>query len=163
MTSIEHWTSFFQTTASGAATLAGMVVVAISINLGRILEAPALPGRAAEALIPLAGVAVISLLGLTPDQPITLFGWETLVAGALIWTSTTVIHRRSVTAHHADPRTLRWPRILLANVQSLPFVAAGVLLIQEGAHGLYWIVPGVILCLIAGILNTWVLLIEILR
>ena len=163
MTSIDHWSSFFQSAASASATLAGMVVVAISINLSRILEIPGLSSRAAEALLPLAGVAVIALLGLTPDQPIRLFGWETLAVGALIWTSTTVIHRRSLRVHRADPRTLRWPRILLANIQSLPFVAAGVILIQEGTHGLYWIVPGVILCLIGGILNTWVLLIEILR
>jgi modulator of FtsH protease len=129
-------------------------VVAISINLSRILEVPGLSSRAAEALIPLAGVAVISLLGIVPDQSIRTFGWETLAAGALTWLASGVIHLRSLPLYRADPRSLRWSRILLANIQSLPFVAAGVLLIQEGTRGLY---------LIAGILNTWVLLIEILR
>ncbi len=163
MTSIDHWTSFFQSSSSASATLAGMVVVAISINLGRILEVPGLSSRAAEALIPLAGVAVISLLGIVPDQTIRQFGWETLGAGVATWLGNAVIHLRSFAAAHADARTVRWPRFILTNVQSLPFIAAGFILIHEGPHGLYWIVPGVILCLIAGILNTWVLLIEILR
>ena len=125
MTSIDHWTSFFQSSSSATATLAGMLVVAISINLSRILEAPGLSGRAAEALIPLAGVAAISLLGLVPDQSIRLFGWETLAAGALTWVANGVIHLRALLAYGGDQLVLRWSRIVLGNIQSLPFIAAG--------------------------------------
>jgi hypothetical protein len=48
-------------------------------------------------------------------------------------------------------------------LSSLPFIAAGVLVYLGAQGALYWIVPGVIVSLIATIVNAWVLLIEILR
>jgi len=41
-------------------------------------------------------------------------------------------------------------------------VAGGTLLAQAGG-GLYWLVPSVLAALVFGLVNTWVLLVEILR
>jgi hypothetical protein len=46
-------------------------------------------------------------------------------------------------------------------VAVLPFLVAGVSLRAGG--GLYWLVPGIVLCLVVAVFNAWVLLIEILR
>jgi len=160
---MDHWTNFFQSAVGAAATLCGMLVVAISINLNRILANPRLPGRAAEALVPLTGVLVISMLALIPLQPAWLFGVESFGAGVLMgaWR----LFARGEPAGEPSPIStrLRLTHLVLRLAQSLPFVAAGLLMVLNVSGGLYWIVPGVIFSLVAGILNTWVLLIEILR
>jgi hypothetical protein len=38
-----------------------------------------------------------------------------------------------------------------------------VSLLLRAGGGLYWLVPGVVLCLVVAVLDAWVLLIEILR
>jgi modulator of FtsH protease len=45
----------------------------------------------------------------------------------------------------------------------IPFVIAGIAVLAWGEGGLYWIVPGVILCFLDAMINAWVLLIEIHR
>jgi hypothetical protein len=46
---------------------------------------------------------------------------------------------------------------------SAPFLIAGVLLFWGSSAGLYWAAAGVIVSLVAGVWNTWILLVEILR
>jgi hypothetical protein len=52
---------------------------------------------------------------------------------------------------------------VLAELAVLPFVVAGVSLLRGAGGGLYWLVPGVVLCLVVAVLDAWVLLVEILR
>jgi hypothetical protein len=52
---------------------------------------------------------------------------------------------------------------LLAQINTLPFVVAGASIALGNESGFYWLSAGVILALIGGMLNTWVLLVEILR
>lgn len=54
-------------------------------------------------------------------------------------------------------------RIVMTQLAVLPLLAAGVSLLLGAGGGLYWLVPGVILCLVVAVLDAWVLLIEILR
>jgi modulator of FtsH protease len=157
---MESWAGFFQASAGAGATLTGMLVVAISINLGRILDIPRLPDRAASALIPLAGVLIVSALALVPGQPPAWFGAEALVSGAVIWTLTGLMLIRSTPRKGGVLIALH---LLISQAQSLPFVIGGVLTLIGVREGLYWMVPGVIAAFLGGMLNTWVLLVEILR
>jgi len=156
------WTGFFETSAAASATLVGLLVVAISINISRILGFASLPDRAASALIPLAGVLVVCLLALVP-QPTWAFAGEVLVTGVAIWAQTGRLLFRWF--RNTEGVRLQWVlfHIPLNQVQTVPFIVAGVLLALGFPSGLYWIVPGVIASLLAGLLNTWVLLVEILR
>ena len=54
-------------------------------------------------------------------------------------------------------------RVAMAQLAVLPFLVAGVSLLLRAGGGLYWLVPGVVMCLVVAVLNAWVLLIEILR
>jgi modulator of FtsH protease len=157
------WSSFFQSSAGASATLLGLVVVAISINLSRILEYPQLPRRAATALTPLGGVLVVSLLGLVPSQPPWLFGLEALIAGAAMWISSGAMSMRPSLRHPDIPLWRFWANLLMVQAQSLPFIVAGIMLMAGNPAGGDWIVPAVIFSIVAGLTNTWVLLIEILR
>ena len=45
----------------------------------------------------------------------------------------------------------------------LPLLIAGVSLLLLAGGGLYWLIPGIVLCLLMAVLDAWVLLVEILR
>jgi hypothetical protein len=42
-------------------------------------------------------------------------------------------------------------------------LVAGVTLAAQAGGGLYWLVPGVLAAIVFGLINVWVLLVEILR
>jgi hypothetical protein len=65
-----------------AAALAGLVFVAVSINLARILMFATLPRRAVETLAIAIGLLLASVLVLVPGQSPVVFGTEILVLGA---------------------------------------------------------------------------------
>jgi len=58
------WSEFLVAIAGASSALTGLVFVALSINLARIIELPGVSGRAAETLIVLAGALIGSLAAL---------------------------------------------------------------------------------------------------
>jgi hypothetical protein len=161
--STTEWEGLFLAEAGASAALAGLLFVAISINLARILQGAGLPGRAGEAIVLLVAVLVTSSLGLVPGQSPGVLGVELLAAGLLAWTVLSAVHVRAVRGGAGPSPGARAGRIVLAQAAVLPLPVAGVSLLLGAGGGLYWLVPGVLLCLVVAVLNAWVLLIEILR
>jgi len=64
--------------------LAGLVFVAVSINIRRILSVPSLPGRAGETVILFLGALCECALVLIPHHPVTALGFELLISGTLV-------------------------------------------------------------------------------
>jgi hypothetical protein len=160
--SISDWSDFFVAEAGAAAALTGLVIVAISINIPTILKHALLPSRAAESIVPLAGIVILATVCMVPGQPNWVAGVEIVLVGAIMWTVTTTLQARAF-LHRVEKHPDQWARVLLGQCTTLPIVAGGVSLLIGSGGGLYWLVPGVIVGLIGGIANTWVLLIEILR
>ena len=82
-----QWTDLFVATAGASAALAGLVFVAVSINLERILSYEGLPERALETLLLLVGVLIFSILALMPGQSAVALGAEVLALGLLLFTA----------------------------------------------------------------------------
>jgi hypothetical protein len=159
------WENFFVAEAGAAAALSGLVFVAVSISLRTILGSPHLRARATETLLTFLSVLAITTCGLVPDQGPATLGAEIGASGALLWV---LAVRRHVRAHRdpnleADARRWLWIRVLGAQASSLPFVAAGVLLLTGHDRGLLWVAPGTLASFAAGAFNAWVLLVEIQR
>lgn len=106
---------------------------------------------------------IVSTLVLVPDQPRAALGAELLVTGLLAWSILVAIHLKAVRTRVGPSRAALVARVVMAQVAVLPFLVAAVSLLLEAGGGLYWLVPGVVLCLVVAVLNAWVLLIEIVR
>lgn len=155
-----EWSDLFVATAGASAALAGLLFVAISINLERILRERGLPERGLEAVLLLVAVLVLSIVGLIPGQSDGVLGVEMfLLAAALAFAILRPLRGRPANA----TRTwviARWGLRLAGTVPLL--IGATSVMIGDGG-GLYWVVAGMVFAILAGIANAWVLLVEILR
>ncbi len=159
---IGEWESFFVAQTGAFAALAGLVVVALSINLEKIISMPGLPGRAAEAITLMVLPVFTGLTALVPTQGLRTLGLEYLVIG--VGAAGIVI--QVLRGAPDDDREREFKEVAMrpiALVAVAPTVVAGLLLAGGNSSGLDWVAAGTLLCLFAGIVDAWVLLVEILR
>jgi hypothetical protein len=153
------WSIFFAAELAALAALTGFVVVAISINLSRILAYPGLPRRAGEALIGPVGAITATSLVLVPGQPSLLLGAEVLAVGLVMVLAPIVFQIRWWREREEVTATERAARAATSAGYSLAFLIGGALLMAGAGSGLGWVAAGVI----AVVFNAWVLMVEILR
>ncbi len=163
MPPLAEWQTFFAVQAGAAATLTGLVFVAVSINLSRIMEVRGLPGRAAESLLQLLQVFFVSAMVLVPRQSFAALAAEILVISVVSWVIQTIAQTRYARAREGHPRLWLLSRTVMSQISTAPFWVAGILLALRNGGGLYWLVPGIAFSFVAGVTSAWVLLVEILR
>ncbi len=156
-----QWTDLFVACAGAAAALTGLVFVAVSINIERILAIPTMPERALQTLVALLGVVIVSVLALVPGQGDSELAVELLVAGIAVSATLALLGRGAL--HTGRPPTEVLPRIALFALAAVPFAVAGLSLLVGWGGGLYWVVAGILGAVVGGVVNAWVLLVEILR
>ena len=159
----DDWAGFFGAQVAGFAALTGLVFVALSINLKVIIGLPGVSGRAAEALLLLVEPVLLGLAGLVAHQSIRALGVEWLSVGILAWLAVTGILVRGRGELKDRPDREIVVRLLGTQGASLFILVAGALLVGGITAGFYWQAAGVAACLVIGIVDAWVLLIEILR
>lgn len=160
---ISEWQTFLAVQAGAAVTLTGLVFVAASINLLKIIAYPGLPSRTAESIVQFLQVFFIATAGLIPRQGMFALGMETLGITLFSWLFQgmwQVGYARSKSGH---PKLWLMIRIVQTQLGGIPLVIAGVYLLLGNQLGLYWLAPGFGLSFVAGVANAWVLLIEIHR
>lgn len=156
------WSELFVACAGAGAALSGLVFVAVSINLDRILSLPGIPERGLETIAALLSVVVVSILGLIPG-----IGSETLGAllliESLIWGAGIFVLLFRGLALASRMHVERWFHIVLVVIATVPFIIGGSSVLIGSGGGLYWTVAGILGAIIAAAINAWVLLVEILR
>lgn len=159
-----HWTNFMITAAEAGAALTGLVIVAISVNIAKILSYTHLPARAGATVGTLILVVVVGMAALVP-QSIEALGAEVTCFAVFSWLLQVHAARQMVAARreHHRPLLEMARGIALGQIQTLPFIPGGILLSASHVFGLYWIAVGVIAVFIFSTFNAWVLLVEILR
>jgi modulator of FtsH protease len=157
------WTDFGVSVTGAAAALAGLLFIAISINLRQILDSDGLPSRAAQTLILFGTPLVTAVLVVVPGQARLALGLELIGLGVVVGAGQLYLDLASA---HTEEDTM-WRRLAgrvfpaLLNCGCL--AVAGATYIAQAGGGLYWLVPSVLVALVFGLLNVWVLLVEILR
>jgi hypothetical protein len=159
----DRWADFGVGVAGASAALAGLVFVAVSINLSEILKYRNLPGRAALTLMLFVTPLIAGILLLVPRQPDAALGAEFLAFGVVIGGSELVINQRSGRSEKETQLTWVLARLAPPIVSCGCLVLAGATLLAESGGGLYWLVPSVLAAITFGLINAWVLLVEILR
>jgi hypothetical protein len=161
----DGWTNFGVATAGATAALTGLLLVAVSINLDKILDArnPNLPDRAAQTLIFFATPLIMGLLLVVPGQPGAVLAWEMIVTGAAVGAFLLASDIRRERSANETPFTWTISRIVPAIAICGCLVVAGATFLAGSGGGLYWLVPSVLAGIVFGLLNVWVLLIEIRR
>jgi hypothetical protein len=155
----EGWSEFLVAAAGAGAGLAGLVFIGISINLKPILDAPGLPTRAGQTIVVLATALAVSLGLLGPGESRVAAGLIVLLLGGGGWFAVTYFQIRST----AVVRQHRRGPIVLMQLATVPFLISGVSMLASFGGGLYWMQAGVILSYLVGLVNGWVLLVEIMR
>ena len=155
---MREWHDFFVAQVGASAALVGLLFVAVSINLERILKFKHLPVRAMEAILQLLCLLVIATCALVPDLRETTYGVTIAAVGLITW----VMQLRAVLyTRHSGFESVQ--RIIMNQLPPLPFVVAGVLMATGHPDGIYWALPGTLLCLISAMYSAWILLVEIQR
>jgi len=165
------WVNYFIAQAGASAALAGLVFVAVSINLKMILRYPHLPGRVGQALISLLQLLVVALAVLIPNRTTHALGVELLVVGILTWSLLVTIQWKSlrrlgevdVAETGRGVGLFKVEVVAAGQLVSLPTIVAGASLLAGSGGGLYWLAVGTFFALVSGVSDTWVLLIEIQR
>jgi hypothetical protein len=161
--SMAEWSTLLAVEAGAAATLTGLVFVAVSINLNRITTFPGLSGRAAESILQFLQVFLVCTVALIPRQPEWIFAIELLAIGVTLWVAQVIVQVRYLRLRAGHPWSWFVHRAVLTQLATLPFCVAGIALLLGAPGALYWLVPGFAFSFIAGGVSAWVLLVEILR
>lgn len=159
---VSEWTDFFVAGAGASAALAGLVFVAVSINVDRILLFQGLPARALATVMLLLSVVLVSLIGLIPGQSRAALAGELLGVGLVFAVVILGLTARSMASRDAR-RVYAFGHSLLVGLGTLPVVLGAVSLFAEAGGGLYWVAAGIVLATTGAVANAWVLLVEILR
>lgn len=157
------WNEFSVGVIGASAALVGLVFVAVSINLQRILQVTGLATRAGQTLVFLATPLFVALFLLVPGQSRSALAAEFFAVALL---SGAVHLRIAVQSDRSEEEPSgAWliSRAVPSFVITVCLVVAAAALLAGGGGGLYWLVPTTSIAVLFGITNAWVLLVEILR
>lgn len=159
----EDWSQFNVAMAGATAALAGLLIVAMSVNLKAIVASRSLPVRMATALTTLLLALAATALGLAPGQPAWAYGLEVL-AGAIV---AAVFEVRAFGAIKHDQLVTTAQRTAKAVAGTVPITVylIGSLLLVAGiaSAGLWFFAAGAILAIASAVLHSWIVLVEVLR
>ena len=157
---VAEWAEFANTVAGGAAALAGLLFVGLSLNLTEILKYPGVPARAAVTLGLTIAVLLTAIFVATPGQDNRVLAVEIGVVGlaAAVGALVSGLYQRE---ERTRARTMYVTLVPL--VPALLLIVGAVSLWLQRGGGLYWLTAAVAMGLAVATANAWVLLVEIKR
>jgi hypothetical protein len=162
MEQLEAWSEFNVAMAGATAALAGLVIVAASVNIAEVVKSNSITARLAAGIATLVLAITASGLGLVPA--ITLVWYGAILTIATLIAAVFQVHAARVVFANRDHRNR--VRFLKGSVGALPllaYLAAGVLLLIGHPAGLAFAAAGCLSSIAIAIVISWVALVEVLR
>lgn len=159
---LADWSELFVATAGAAAALAGLIIVAMSVNIETIVSEPSLPSRAGATIASLILVVVVTIAGLIPEIGSGAMGWVTL-AFSLVALGFALDSAIRLARLPGQPELARLVKGAVMIVPLAGFVTGAVILITGDGAGMYFVAAGILLVFVSSVLNAWVLLVEVRR
>ena len=159
---LESWAGFLTAVVGAGAGLAGLIFVALSINLDRLAARPKLAARAGETLAVLLLAVIGSAVGLMPISRIG-FGIVLLAVATPICLVTLNLQLRQGPDSPDHPYWWFLSRIAVTQFAVLPLMIAGLSMIIGTGGGLFWLGAGVLVAFAGSVYNGWILLVEVVR
>lgn len=159
---LEAWKDFDVAMAGATAALAGLAIVAASVNIVEIIKAVSLTARLAAGIATLVLALVVSAVGLMPGLSLASYGVIVLVTTAVAGFFQVDAARQILRNRNPENRM----RLLKASLGFLPllsYLGGGIMLAGGQGNGLPVLAIGSILAIIVGLLVSWVVLVEVLR
>ncbi len=160
---LDGWHDFAVATAGAAGALAGLIIVAISVNVKEIIAGPALAARAGATIASVMVILVSASALLIPDQPALWLGLELIAFGCVALWFQVDAARRLFAAATGTSVASKIANSAIGVGAILWVVLGGIVTATGSATGLGFVAVGFITIFIAAVLNAWVLMIEILR
>jgi hypothetical protein len=156
------WSDFHVAMVGAAAALAGLVIVAASVNIETVVSVRTVTSRLAASIATLILAIIVSGVALVPGLPLLWLGITTVVA--TIPTGAFQVHAASTLA--GDRRgtpTMQFLRPTIGFVPLLAYLAAGALCLVGQPAGVLVGAVGTLLAIVSAILTSWIALVEVLR
>jgi modulator of FtsH protease len=160
---MNDWSNFFIGELGAAASLAGLLFVAVSVNQARILQLGRMADRGLEALVMLLAVVMIASMGLVPGQGVRLLGLEIFATAAAASGGIFLLERAYLRLIERPYRRLSIQMAVCNQLSLITIALGGLVTLWRGQNGLYLLPPGILATFLFSIANAWVLLIEINR
>lgn len=154
------WSTLALATAAAAAALTGLLLVAVALDLERLLRHPRLPGRAAMGLGVLTSVLVASLFVLVPGQSQVALGVEIAVLGLVLGIAVVVMISNAPSDEMSQPVLVS---ALVALAPAVALVVGGLSIEADRGGGLYWFLAACVLGIAGALQNAWAVLVEVNR
>jgi hypothetical protein len=158
---LKAWDTFAEICGGAAATLAGLLFVAVSIRITFIARSQELRNRAAQTLSLFGIVLIVSVLIAIPGQPYRTLGAELVVLAVIAGTGLHILDRRAKGERSDQAIGPVLEAVTPITVTSLLLLAAGTVLVFGVHAGLYVLVGPVIVAIAGGVTSAWLLLTKI--
>jgi len=155
------WDTFAAISGGAAATLTGLLFVAVSIRITSIARSQELRNRAAQTLSLFGIVLIISVLIAIPGQAYRTLGVELVVLAVVTGTGLHILDRRAKGESSDQAIAPVLEAVTPTTVTSLLLLAAGIVLVLGVHAGLYVLVGPVLTALIGGVASAWLFLTKI--
>src|SRR5690606_26597472 len=162
ITALAEWSEFNVAMAGASAALAGLVIVAASVIIDKIIHAGTLSARLGAAIASLVLALVASGAALVPQ--LDLLGYGIFVLACALAAGAFQAHAvRVIMRDPASEQRARVAKSVLGYLPLIAYLAGGVQLIAGVSSGLVLIAAGCLLAIVSAIVVSWVVLVEVLR
>lgn len=159
---LDEWTDFNVAMAGATAALVGLVIVASSVNIERIIKAATLTARLGAGISVLVLALVVTGLGLVPEMPLAVYGGFA-AAGAVVAGVFQINATRRIFADTSPEAHARTLKAAVGFVPLTAYVVGGLLLVAGVAGGMPVLAAACMLAIVSALLVSWVVLVEVLR